>query len=134
MPSFQSLVLTDRATPTPVNRTFTPHSDDNGVNLVVNSPDGTFTSASKFSISRRAVNGKVKTRVLFAVPVVQTETVNGVAKPVVVRESYVDATFTFSASSTEQERGNVVGMFASALATNKPLVHDTLVKGEAIWG
>lgn len=133
MPSFQSVVLTDRAS-TPVNRTFTPHSDDNGVNVVVWSPDGTISSASKLSISRRTVNGKLKTRMLFAVPVVQTETINGVAKPVVIRESYVDATFTFSTSSSEAERADVVGMFASALASNKVLINDTLVKGEAIWG
>lgn len=134
MPSFQSIVLTDRTTPTAVNKTFTPYTKDNGVATVIHAPAGIMTGAQKLSISTRRVNGKLKTRVLFACPVVQTETINGIARPVVVRDAYVDATFTFDASSTEVERNDVVGMFGSALTPAKALVHDTIVKGENVYG
>lgn len=132
MPAFQSVVLTDRAT-TPVNRTFTPQTKKDGVYTVTWSPDGTLASAYRLSISRRSVNGKVKVRLLLAVPVVQTETIDGIARPSVVREAYCDFTFTFSTSSTEEERNNVIGMFASGLATTKALLNDTLVKGEDVF-
>lgn len=132
MPNFQSVVLQDRAT-TPANHTFVPQTARDGVHTVMSSPDGTITSAKKLSISNRRVNGKIKTRLLLAVPVVQTETINGITAPKVVRESYVDATFTFHAQSSEQERADTVTMFQSALLPAKTLVNDVLVKNEDIW-
>jgi hypothetical protein len=95
--------------------------------------DGTPVSERKLSISQRRANGKVKTRLLLAVPVVQTETINGISTPKVVREAWVDCTFTFSLLSSEQERKDVVGMFMSALDPSKVLVNDSLVKAEGIY-
>lgn len=134
MPVLQTVVLTDRAT-TPVAHTFAPIGGprSNGVATVAKSMDGTPVSERKLSISQRQVNGKVKTRMLLAVPVVQTETINGISTPKIVREAWVDCTFTFSRNSSEQERKDVVGMFASALEPAKVLVNDTLVKAEGIW-
>lgn len=132
MPQLQSVVLTDRAT-TPVNHTLAPSGrPTNGV-AIVSKGDGTLVGERKLSISQRRVNGKVKTRLLLAIPVVQTETINGVSAPKVVREAWVDATFTFSMASSEQERKDAVGMFMSALDPTKVLVNDTLVKAENIW-
>lgn len=133
MPSLQSVVLTDRAA-TPVNHTLVPVSapPSTGVATVAIG-DGTLVGEKKLSISTRRVNGKMKTRILLALPVVQTEVINGVSNPVVVREAWVDATFTFAATSSIQERNDAVGMFASSLATTKTLVNDVLVKGEMIW-
>lgn len=134
MPTFQSVVLTDR-TATPVNMTFNP-ADRNvqtGVVTVAHSVDGSILARKKFSISKRRVNGKSKTRILFYAPVVQTEVINGISSPKVVRESYVDCTFTFPNSTSEQERNDVVGMFQSAFGNTKTLVHDTIVKDESIF-
>lgn len=132
MPALQSVVLTDRAA-TPVAHTLVPQGNPaNGV-AVVSKGDGTLVGEKKLSISSRRGNGKVKTRLLLALPVVQTETINGVSTPKVVREAWVDCTFTFSAMSSEQERNDAVGMFQSALDSSKVLVHNTVVKAEGIW-
>lgn len=131
MPQLANLVLTDRAA-TPVAHTFTPKSIDSGVATVVETT-GTPIGESRFSLSTRRVNGKVKSRAVLVVPVVQTETINGISKPKVVREAIVDATFTFSAESTEAERNNLVGMFADGLGTGKVLVNDTIVKAQGIY-
>lgn len=131
MPQLQNLVLTDRAA-TPVQHTFVPRDILNGVATVVNS-DGTPVGEKRYSISSRRVNGKIKTRVVFAFPVVQTETINGISKPKVVRESIVDATFTFAGDSSESERNNAVGMFADSLAPAKVLVNDALVKAQGVY-
>lgn len=125
MPAIQNLVLTDRAT-TPVNHTFVPRGIPGGVATVVSS-NGTSVADKLFTISTRRANGKVKVRLVLRVPVVQTETINGISKPKVVRESISDTTFTFSAESTQQERDDHVGMFMSALDPSKALVNGATV-------
>jgi len=67
------------------------------------------------------------------VPVVSTQVINGISTPVIVRTAYVDSTFTFDATSSEQERKDIVGMFASSLDSTKVLVNDTLVKLQGIY-
>jgi len=133
MPALQNLVLTDRQT-TPVNHTFIPRSLKDEVATVVKAgSSGAPIEDMIFSISSRRVNGRVKSVVKLKVPVVTTETVNGVARTVLLREAYIDATFTFAADSTESERNNAVGMFANALSAGKVLVEDTIVKAQSIY-
>lgn len=129
MAQIQNLVLTDRAA-TPVAHTFKPAGfRDNGIVAVLTEQVGGIPAAEReWSQSHRRQGGKMKTRVVFKVPVVQTETINGISKPKVVREGTVDATFTFSLDSTVQERDDVVGMFMSGLDPAKIVVDDTLVE------
>lgn len=133
MPQLQNLVLTDRTSPTPVNHTFTPLDvDANGVG-VVEATNGTPIGSPKFTIQNRRANGSFKVRLRLSVPVVQTETINGVSNPKIVRSGHVDAVFTFHQTSSEQERRDIVGMFASSLETGKVLVNDTLVKLQGVY-
>lgn len=133
MPTLQSLVLTDRQA-TPVNHTLLPVGEKDGIATVaLADSSGAVITERRLSIGQKRSNGRTRTTIKFKVPVVVTETVNGVSAPKIVREAYVDCTFTFSDSSTEQERNDVVGMFSSALGTTRPLVHDTVVKNQAIW-
>ncbi|UJQ85345.1 MAG: putative coat protein [Fenycovirus faecenecus] len=133
MPQLQNLVLTDRAT-TPVSHTFTPQgiNAQTGVATVTES-NGILVGENRVTISTRRVNGKVKTRMVFTAPIVQTETVSGVSRPVVVREGIVEVNATFSLESSEQERNNLIGMVMSALGTDKALVHDTIVKAQNVY-
>lgn len=133
MPQLQNLVLTDRAT-TPVAHTFVPREiNSQGVGMVVES-SGTPIGDNKVTISStKTSGGKYKATLKGAFPQVQTQTINGVSSPVVVRTAYADVTFTFDATSTEAERNNVVGMIADALGTGKALVHDTVVKLQGIY-
>lgn len=134
MPSLQSLILTDRAV-TPVARNFAPldRNPQTGVITVGHSPDGSVVSRATLSLSHRKANGKMKTRMVLSVPTVQTETINGISSPRVVRNAFADITFSFSATSTEQERKDVIGMIQSSFDTSKVLINDTLIKGESIW-
>lgn len=132
MPQLQNLVLTDRAA-TPVAHTFIPRAIDGNVATVTES-SGTPIGDNKVSLSMAKTSaGRYKAVVKMAFPIVQTETINGVSRPVVVRTAYADANFNFDASSTEAERNNVVGMFADAFGIGKVLVNDTVVKLQGIY-
>lgn len=134
MPNIQNLVLTDRQA-TPVAHTLTPKSGIGGIATVAKADStGSEISEKRYSISTRTSGVRRKTTVKFYVPVVQTETVNGIQNPVVVREAYVDATFSFHRQHTEAERNDVIGMFASSLEAGKILVNDTVVKGQGVFG
>jgi len=134
MPQLQSLVLTDRATPTPVNRTFLPKDVSNlGVGTVVNS-SGVPAGAQRVSVSmRQRASGNYHGELRLAVPVVVTETINGVSMPKVIRTGYATLTCDFDKTSSEQERNDVIGLMASALASGKVLVNDALVKLEGVY-
>nr|APG77017.1 hypothetical protein [Beihai levi-like virus 25] len=131
MPQLQQLVLTDRAD-TPVSHTFTPVDIQQNVGTV-SERTGSPVADPIYSISNRRSGDNYKVTIKMSVPVVQNETVNGISRPVVVRSAYVQATFTFSKDSTEEERNNVVGMFADSFGTGKTLVNDTLVKLEGVY-
>lgn len=132
MPALQTLVLTDRAA-TPVAHTFLPRDAAGGVGTVVET-SGVPVGEKRLFISMRRAGAKLKGRIVLALPVVQDETISGVVRPKVVREAIVDAVFTFSVESTEQERKDLVGMFMSSLDPSKVLVNDSLVKAQGVWG
>lgn len=132
MPQLQSLVLTDRTPTTAVDHTFQPRDIKSGVGAVVEST-GVPIGDKRFTISLRQTNNVYRAQMQLAVPVVQTQTINGIDTPVVVRTAYADLTFKFDATSTEQERDDVVGMLYSALASSKTLVNDTVVKLQGVY-
>lgn len=135
MPSITSLVLTDRQS-TPVNFTLLPNGKaGEGIGVVV-VPDstGAIISETRFSLGTRRAAKRVKSTLRLRVPVMVNETINGITTPIVARESFVDCTFNHSVDSTEAERNNVMGLFASALLPSKTLVHDTVVKAQSVWG
>lgn len=132
MPQLQNLVLTDRAT-TPANLTFVPRDIVSNVGTVEHTTGVKIGGATYSIATRRTPNGKYKVTVKFVVPVVVEEQINGVNVPVVARTSYVDTTFTFDASSSEQERDDVVGMYASSFDPSKVLVNDAIVKLQGIY-
>lgn len=133
MPQLQSVVLTDRTTPTPVDHTFSPRDVKDNVGTTVEST-GVPIGNNRFSVSlRQTPTGRYKADLKLVLPVVANETINGVTSPKVVRSAFADVTFTFDATSTEQERTNIVGMLASALGPTKTLVHDTVVKLQGVY-
>lgn len=132
MPQIQNLVLTDRAG-TPVNHTFVPRDVRDGVGTVIEST-GVPIGNSRYSVSlRKTPTGKYKAVLQLAVPIVQTETINGVSTPKVVRSGFASAEFTFDEASTLQERKDVVGMFMSSLDSAKALVDSVVTKLEGVY-
>lgn len=133
MPQLQSVVLTDRTPVTPVNLTFVPRDiDANGVGTVVNTP-GTPIGEKRLTVSMKKRNSRYIGQARLTLPVVATETINGVSRPIVVRTAYVNVDVTFDEKSTEQERTDAIGLMASALGTGKVLVNDALVKLEGVY-
>lgn len=133
MPQLQSLVLKDRAA-TPVSHTFVPRDISQGVGKVVAS-SGVPVGEKTYTVSVRQTpeNGRFRVQLRMALPVVQEQTVNGVTNPIVVRTSYVDATFTFDRNSTAQERDDTVGMFADSLGKTQNLTQGALVNLEGVY-
>lgn len=132
MPQLQPIVLTDRAD-TPVNHNFVPRNIQGNVGEVVEST-GVPLGDSRATISlNKTASGRYKATFKLDVPVVQTATINGVDTPTIVRKAYAECTFSFDSSSTEQERDNIVGMLASALAPANELIHDTVVKLQGVY-
>lgn len=132
MPQLQSIVLTDRTPVTPVNFTFDPRDIDKGVGAVINS-SGVPIGDKRLTVSMKKTGTRYKGELRLTLPVIATETINGVSRPVVIRTSYVTLDVTFDEKSTEQERNDAIGMMYSALATSKTLVNDTLVKLQGVY-
>lgn len=130
MPALQNISINDRV---PTAHAFTPRDVKNGVGLVV-ANGGTPVGEERLTISMKKSGAKYRGMLRIAVPVVATEVINGVSKPIVVRTAYVDLNVTFDETSTETERTNLVGMLADALGTSKTLVHNALVKLEGVYG
>lgn len=133
MPQLANLVVNDRAA-TPVAHTFTPQGiEGNSAALVESTGVPIGDRRFVFNWSQTSGTGRYKRTLRLTVPVVQTQTINGVSTPVVVRTAYAEFTCTFDSTSTEQERKDAVGMLADALAASKVLVNDCIVKLEGIY-
>jgi len=132
MPQLQNMTLTDRQA-TPVAHTFTPRDIVNGVGTVIES-SGIPIGNNRVSISlNRTQSGKYKAKITSAFPVVQTQTINGVSTPVVVRTHYASIEFTFDESSSQTERDSFVGMMRDSLSVTNPLTNDVLVKLQGVY-
>ncbi len=133
MPALQSISILDRTPVTPVAHVFQPRDVLNGVGLVVNG-SGVPVSDEKLSVAMKKSGNTFRGKLTLTVPVVATETINGVSSPKVIRTAYISLDCTFDALSTTQERTNIVGMLADALGTSKTLVHKALVDLEGVYG
>lgn len=127
-----TLVINDRAA-TPVAHSYSPDGDDtNGVH-VFSEKTGVPAGNPRFTAQLRKSGGKVRPSLRLQVPVVQTQTINGISTPVVVRTAYVELNCTFDGLSTDQERADAVGLMANAMATAQVQVNDLLVNASDIW-
>lgn len=133
MPQLQATVLQDRRT-TPVSHTFTPRDITGGVGTVIESsgiPIG--NNRLSVALSQVQTSGRYKATVKLAMPVVQTQVVNGVSTPVVVRTAYADLTFTYESSSSTQERDDIVALVRAALDPTKVLINDVVVGLQGVY-
>lgn len=121
-----NLVINDRAA-TPVAHTYSPDGDDqNGVHLwseKTSVPAGN----PRFTARLASSNGKYRPSLRLQVPVMQTQVINGVSSPVLVRTAYAEVNFTFDALSSTQERTDCVGLMVNALAVAQTQINDLVV-------
>lgn len=127
-----NLVINDRAA-TPVAHTYTPDGDDkNGVHLY--SEKGSVPAGNaKYSIGLRQTGGRYRGSIRLALPVVQTQTINGVSTPLVVRTSYIEVNTSFDPLSSAQERADTVGLLVNSLATAQAQINDLIVNLSDIY-
>lgn len=127
-----NLVINDRAA-TPVAHTYSPDGDDaNGVH-VFSEKTGVPAGNPRFTAQLRKSNGKYRPTLRLQVPIVQTQTINGVSAPVVVRTAYVELACTFDQLSTDQERKDAIGLMANAMAASQTQINDMLVNLSDIY-
>lgn len=128
-----NLVIKDRTSPTPVDHTFSPDGDDtNGVH-VFSEKTGVPAGNARYTIGLRSSNGKYRPTARLAVPVVATQTINGVSSPVVIRTAYIDVSATFDQLSTAQERADIIGLMVNSLSTSQTQINDLFVNLSDIY-
>lgn len=132
MATLQNVSLLDRAT-TPLAHVFTPRDVKDGTGLVVNSA-GVPVGEERLTVSMRRNAKKFRGKLTLTIPIVVNETINGVVRPSVVRTAIASIDITYDEGSTLQERTNLIGMLADALAVSKVLVHKSLVELEGVYG
>lgn len=127
-----NLVVKDRAS-TPVDHTFTPDGDDaNGVH-VFSEKTGVPAGNARYTAQIRYSRGKYRPTLRLAVPVVQTQTINGISNPVVVRTAFIDVSMTFDSTSTTQERADAIGMIYNSMAATQTMINDMIVNLSDIY-
>lgn len=127
-----NLVINDRAG-TPVAHTYSPDGDDvNGVH-VYSEKTSVPAGNPRFTASLRNSNGKYRPTLKITVPVTQTQTINGVSTPVVVRTAYGEVNFTFDSLSSTQERADCVGLLVNSLAAAQTQINDMVVNLSDIY-
>lgn len=133
MAQLQSVVLKDRKS-TPVSHTFVPRSVIDGIGTVVEN-GSVAMGEQQLSVSKRKTpGGRQKTVVKLVLPVVATETINGVQRPVIIDTDYATITFDFGPTSTQSRRSDVQGMVEDAMKADKTLIHASVVNLETVWG
>lgn len=132
MAARSNLIVNDRAA-TPVAHTYSPDGDDkNGVHVF--SEKGSVPAGNaKYTIGLRQSGGRYRGSIRLAVPVVQTQTLNGVSTPVVVRTAYIEVNTSFDALSSTQERADAVGLLVNSLAASQVQINDCIVNLSDIY-
>lgn len=123
MPQAVSVSASDRES-TPVVHTFAPEKMQDGV-WTFREFTSVPLSDNLFTVSSRRSSGKIRTQLRLKNPVVQTETLNGISAPKLVRTGYINIEIVVDETSSLQERKNLVGVaynLMGATQTNMDLV------------
>lgn len=116
-----SFTVNDRE-PTPVAHTFVPRMASDPAHALFVEPGSVAAGDKVLLLKQRKTGSKYKQTVLFKIPVVATEVVNGISRPVVLRIEYFELTRACEDTSTLQERKNSVGMFYNMLASSQAML------------
>lgn len=135
MAQANSFTVKDRES-TPVSYTFAPKGPTADGQGFIFRESGKSPLTAKVATIKSRENTDTKNRyvrISLTVPVVVTETINGVSVDTVQNVSLCDANFRFDMGTSLQHRKNVIGMFANMLAAEIAMIDSTLTGTEAIW-
>jgi hypothetical protein len=135
MPALSAVVLTDAASPTPVDHSFAPRSgvDAKGVATLVRST-GVPIGDERLTISRsRTATGREKAVFKLTLPIVQNGTVDGITRPTVVRVAYATIELSFDGASSTQERKNCRAMISDLLGDGQAIAGAVIDDLEALY-
>lgn len=127
-----NVVINDRAA-TPVAHTYTPDGDDSNGVAVFSEKTSVPAGNPRLTVSVKQSGGQYRPTLRLQIPVVQTQTINGISTPVVVRTAYVELSARFSDVSTDQERKDAIGLMANAMAASQTIINDALVNVTPVW-
>lgn len=135
MAAIVPVILEDDSVTPAVNRTYTPRGKDaNGVHAFRNvSTSGVPFGDPLLTVGLRRTATKYIGTIQLTVPVLVTETINGVMNPRVTRTARFKGEFTVDGLSTKAERASIVAQVADALAGNQTLIQSLLVDLEDIY-
>jgi len=120
MPQMIPIVLTDNQGS---DHSFAPRGIDsqNGIATLVKST-GVPVGDERLTVGRsRTSQGREKVTFKLTIPVVANETVNGIARPSVLRTHYADVVLSFESTSSTVERANTRAMLSDLLANSEGL-------------
>jgi hypothetical protein len=130
MPAIKSLTVNDGES-TPVAHTFEPRTADSGV-AVFREIGSTWIGDNTLTILTKEAKTNVKVRIVIGMPVVQTETINGIDSPKAVRSAYAATEFTFDKSSSAGERANLRTILGNLLLSGDSDI-ETVLDGNGIF-
>jgi hypothetical protein len=131
MPQLTPVTVTDRAS-TPVPHVYIPAGEENGKNTFTVS-SGVPVGDKKLTVSLSKSQTRTKVELVFTDPILVTETVNNVDRPLIDRTSYASVKFSFPNTSTLQERQDLVGKMASALGADQTFLMEVCAELKGIY-
>lgn len=131
MPQIANVVINDGAA-TPVAHTYVPKGVQAGVGTVEERA-AVVAGNQVLTFSHSRAGTRLKAKITGRFPVVQTEVINGISNPIVVRQAAVDLSFNFDTASTVQERKDVLALIRNFLAEAQPMAYKTIVELEEVW-
>lgn len=119
----------------PNTYTYNPsHEEKDGVHVFKNKDaNGVPVGDSSLTLSLRQTPSGYKARMKLSVPVVVTETINGVDNPVVARTNWASVEFFFSDKSTAAERVELVKQIADAFDADQAFINGVVEQLEGIY-
>lgn len=133
MPAMTSVVLTDRATPTPVAHTYVPVNVSSAGVAEFRESSGVLLGANTISISHKSAGSKQQGDVRYVFNKMGTETLNGVARPVLLDTATVFLKTSFTDKSDQAFRDYVLAVVQRSLDTTGSIIYDVLVDQEPVY-
>lgn len=130
MATFSNITVNDRET-SPVAHVFVATSRPSGDSVLLKEagvvPAGDSTMVARV---QRMGDGSYRCRLTTKIPVIGTRVADGITEYLLLDEAFAETIYRFSSKSTLQQRKNVIGIHANAMAAAITTVNDAFTKVE----